>query len=133
MQLTSGIRMPRALLFALAFALAASTDVAADVLRIKRTDPPKSFRFVRGGDPVLLEILVESVVDGPNGDEIAFGVHDQRDRNLMTRPMPYAKVKQGRESVLFKATIKSLDPDVKEVIVDVILVRAVRTPRRSTS
>ena len=117
-------------LFALAAILTASGHAAADTLKIERTDPPKSFRFLRGADPVPIEVTVKYKVDVPNGGEIAVGVHDQRDRPLMMLPMPIATIKQGSDSVIFKATIKSLDSDVKEVIVEAVLLSAIRSPRR---
>ena len=77
-----------------------------------------------------MEITVKYEVDAASGGEIALAVHDQRDRPLMTRPMPIASVKQGRDSVSFKPTIITLDADVKEVIVEAVLISAIRSTRR---
>ena len=122
--------IPEALLFALTVAVAALSDVAADTLKIERADPPKSFRFMRGGDPVEIAVTVQYEVEAASGGEIALAVHDDRDRPLMTRPMPTAKVKQGRDSVIFKSEIRSLDSDVKEVVVETLLLSAIRSTRR---
>jgi hypothetical protein len=118
---------------ALAFAavLLTAADAASDSLKIERADPPKSFRFSRGSDPVEIAITVRYEVESGDGGEIAFAVHDQRDRPLMTRPMPIAQVKQGRDSIIFKTVVQSLGSDVTRVTVETVLLSAIRGTRRA--
>jgi hypothetical protein len=111
--------------FAVLVLLGASPSFA-DTIKLERTHPPKSFRFTHGGDPIELTMTVESEVSSPQGDEVALAVHDQKDRPLMTHPIPLARVKQGRDSVVFKPTVQTLASDVTEVIVEAVLLNAVR-------
>ena len=48
----------------------------------------------------------------------------------MTQPMPIARVKQGKDSITFRPTIKSLDADVTSVTVEAVLLSVVRSTRQ---
>jgi hypothetical protein len=98
----------------------------ADSLSLKRTTPAKDFDFTRGGPPVELVIAAAVQVSSPDGDQVALAVHDQLDRPLMTQPEPLQRVQQGRNSLVFKPTIQSLGPDVTEVVVEAVLVNAIK-------
>ena len=115
----------------MAAALLTPALAVADNLRIEHSDPPKSFRFSRGAAPVDIAITLRYKVEAAEGDEIAFAVHDQKNRPLMTQPMPIAKVSQGEDSIIFKTTIKTLEPDAKSVVVEAVLVKALRRGGRS--
>ena len=118
----------RVVLFGLAILLAPLAR--ADTLEIEKAAPPKSFRFSRGSDPVQIEITLKYEVKGSSGGQIAFAAHDQKDRPLMVKPMPVVDVKQGSDSIVLSATVKSLGPDVKSVVVEAVLLSALRSGRR---
>ena len=115
---------------ALAAALAVTADASPDSLKIERAEPPKSSRLGRGADPVELAITLRYKVEAKDGGEIGLAVHDQLDRPLMTQPMPIARVKQGKDSITFRPTIKSLDADVTSVTVEAVLLSVVRSTRQ---
>ena len=112
----------------LAAVLLAPAGAVPDTLKIEHADPPRSYRFSRGSDPIEIAITVRYEVKAADGGEIAFAVHDQKDRPLMTKPMPIAKVQQGEDSIIFRTKVKPLDPDVKSVVVEAVLLSAIRTP-----
>jgi hypothetical protein len=116
----------------LALSLLLGGSAGLDNLRLKRTAPPKDFRFTRGGPPVELVIAATVHVRSSEGDQVALAVHDQLNRPLMTRPEPIQRVQQGRNSLVFKPTIKSLGPDVTEVVVEAALLNAIRRPGLKT-
>ena len=121
---------PSLLTLALAAPLLGPATVAADNLTIERSDPSKSFRFSRGASPVPIAVTLRYKVEAADGDEIAFAVHDQKNRPLMTHPMPVAKVIQGQDSIIFKTTIKTLESDAKSVVVEAVLLKALRRGRQ---
>ena len=102
------------------------TDLVADTIRIRASEPPKSFRFARGAGVVEMTITVETEVVAPEGDTVALAVHDQKNRGVMTQPTPLVQVKQGRDSVVFKPSVQSLGSDVTAIIVETILMAATR-------
>ena len=87
----SGLRV----LLAVAFVVVASTVAGADTLKIDRAEPPKSFRFARGAEPMELAVTIRCDIDGEQGGEIAFAVHDQQGRPLM---MSWAIERRTRSS-----------------------------------
>jgi len=93
-------------------------------------DPELALIHLSQQDRSKVAITLRSEVESSDGGEIALAVHDQRDRPLMTRPMPIARVRQGRESVVFRPTVKTLDSDVREVVVEASLMTAIRSRRR---
>jgi hypothetical protein len=80
----------------------------ADSVKIEKTDPPLSFHFRRRAQPVPIDVTVSSEVESPDGGRVVFRVYDHRGQALTT-PMTPAQVKGGRDTVIFRAMVRTLD------------------------
>ena len=95
---------------------------SADTLDVEATEPPRSFAFTRGADPVPMVATVRYHLTSGETAQLLFTIQDQDNKPLATRPLPAASVKRGRGSVTFRTSVGTLDPRVKRVVLSAVLI-----------
>jgi len=120
------VKPTKCLVYPVLIAVSVGGIASADNLALQKSKGQKALVLVRGGEPVELSITAQVEVAAPGGDDVALAVHDDQGRPIMAAPEALQHAKSGRTSLAFTPTVQPLGADVKEVIVEAVLVNSVK-------
>ncbi len=123
-QRSSGL-LARAAWLCFAAVLPLAQVAGADTLDIEVAEPPRSFVFTRGADPVPIVATVRYHLTSAEKALLALVIQDQDEKPLATVPLSAETVKRGRDAIVFKTSVKTLGPRVKRVVLSAVLIMEV--------